>query len=543
MQSQKLVIGVVGGGSIAVSYARQLTQLAIEHKIARQIEVVVFEPRAVIGAGAAYEADLASNLLNTRADSMSVMYGDKRHFLTWLLGNEHQWRSAYPDATIKPESFLPRELFGRYLESIHAETLRIARQNSLEIRHIRDEVVDLVATHHGITVVTSSRDEHAVNYIALCAGNLPANNFDFLVGQPGYFNSPYPCAALAESIDKQSTVGIIGTNLSAIDAALALSAAGHKGKIVCASRNGRLPSVRGHLNDGHVLRYLTRERIDALATYSGGRVPLATIAQLLMKEMADKTGKPFDVTAILNEEAGVYDYLDTEIAESNNHNRPWQSVIYSLNSVIDLIWDKLPLEDKITFHERFRSQWMSYRVSFPVQNAMRLMDMMRRDAMQVVGGLKSVSYDEDRKLFCLSAEDRRWRLPMSFEVERLINATGYSLDVAKSSVPLIRNMLCRRIATPNPFAGFNVDFDTGNLITGTGSREERVYVQGSLATGTYFWTNAMDVNVRIAYRQAQHLVLEMSRRLSDPNEKRPHDNRLFGSVSVAGQTATHHANV
>ena len=84
--------------------------------------------------------------------------------------------------------------------------------------------------------------------VALCNGNLPSRAFPALAAAPGYFNSPYPVSELAAGIAADATVCVIGTSLSAVDAVVALQQAGHRGPLICVSRNGRLPSVRSPHN-------------------------------------------------------------------------------------------------------------------------------------------------------------------------------------------------------------------------------------------------------------------------------------------------------
>ena len=93
-----------------------------------------------------------------------------------------------------------------------------------------------------------NRGSPVARRVALCNGNLPSRAFPALAAAPGYFNSPYPVSELAAGIAADATVCVIGTSLSAVDAVVALQQAGHRGPLICVSRNGRLPSVRSPHN-------------------------------------------------------------------------------------------------------------------------------------------------------------------------------------------------------------------------------------------------------------------------------------------------------
>ena len=108
-------------------------------------------------------------------------------------------------------------------------------------------------------------------------GNLPSTSFAHLHNQPGFFRNPYPTSTMVRNIPITASVCILGTGLSAIDAVLSLVEAGHQGKIIMASRNGRLPSVRGILNQSRTLASLTREQIDGFCRANGGTLKLTDV--------------------------------------------------------------------------------------------------------------------------------------------------------------------------------------------------------------------------------------------------------------------------
>ena len=67
-------------------------------------------------------------------------------------------------------------------------------------------------------------------------------------------------------------------------------------------------------------------------------------------------------------------------------------------------------------------------------------------------------------------------------------------------------MLDSGLATAHPFGGVVVDFDTNELCTRTGTLLSGVFALGALTSGTHFWTNAMNVNARLARNIVQILV-------------------------------------
>ncbi len=510
---------------------------------------MLFEPQSKAGPGYAYQADFECNLLNTRADAMSAVANDKQHFMKWLGEHGSDHAHDFPDTLIDGNEFLPRSLFGRYLSDHFDNAQALARKHGVQVTRIASEVTDLITlADQTVCLDTTDAGAHMVDRVVLCMGNLPSTNFSHLQGIPGFLNSPYPTQTMARGIPKMAPVCVLGTGLSAIDAVLSLVEAGHCGKIILASRNGRLPSVRGIFNKSRTLEQLTRKNIDAFASANGGALKLTDVFSVLEQEVKSATGGACNIREIMNSGAGILDYISSEIALASNAERLWQSVIYSTNSVIDYVWHRLSIEDKRRFQKTFGSLWSSYRVSFPVKNAHKLHALLRADRVLVFGGVKSVNYNGVDQIFETRIHDHETGFRTIVESEHLINATGYSVQVTQSEVPLIQNLLKRNLAEPSEFGGFKLDFETGRLINSGGLSSPNVSVLGSLAAGTYFWTNAMDMNVRLAKHQAEDTVKAILQKQgagkipSEPIILFHHDAPdllLHRRVSVASP-ATHH---
>jgi uncharacterized NAD(P)/FAD-binding protein YdhS len=111
------------------------------------------------------------------------------------------------------------------------------------------------------------------------------------------------------NIPKDESVCVIGTSLSGIDTIVSLAELGHKGKIVCTSRSGRFPSVRGELSHRTPPKPITREQIDLMSELRGGKLRLSDMEKLLVEEIERIEGTKFNLEKILNVGASAYDYL------------------------------------------------------------------------------------------------------------------------------------------------------------------------------------------------------------------------------------------
>lgn len=168
------------------------------------------------------------------------------------------------------------------------------------------------------------------------------------------------------------------------------------------------------------------------------------------------------------------------------------------------------MAEKRLFQASVKALWYSYRVSFPLENARKIREYMRLDRMSVFGGLTAIRQRADDGVFELKIADRKSGFRSTIECDVVINATSYSTDVLQTDDALVRNLLRRRLAQPNEFGGFELDFDSGRLVPPNNAHIRGISVLGSLAAGTYFWTNAMDVNARLAQQQARLIVAELA---------------------------------
>ena len=91
---------IVGGGFSGATLAAKLLRHA-----APSFSVAIVEKGPSLGRGLAYGAKCSALLLNVRARNMSAFVDDPFHFLRWARMNH--------DPNTRPDSFLPREVFGR----------------------------------------------------------------------------------------------------------------------------------------------------------------------------------------------------------------------------------------------------------------------------------------------------------------------------------------------------------------------------------------------------------------------------------------------
>lgn len=501
-------LAIVGGGSTATSFLAQLVAALDPAKERGARRITVFEPLTDVGPGEPYAADLPTNLLNIPAGKMSAYAEDRGHFLKWIQSRGTDVLQKYGVSHLDPGAFLPRPLFGEYLQDVWRDLCLRAQALQVHIQRVAARVdgIDLNPEDGSVRLETGAGEFRAWR-VVLCNGNLPATSYAELQGRAGYFSSPYPVAELVSRVGRDASVGIIGTSLSAIDAIVALKESGHAGPMLAVSRSGRLPAVRSTVALSAPVAPPTAEEIASLVQSNEQGLTLEAVFALLGDRLA-ASGDALDLTDILGYGADPELALEQEISASSTLPRSWQAIAISLNDAIEHAWRLMRDSERRRFYAQWRSLWMTRRATFPMTNALKIKRYLEDGALQIHAGNNDLSINSAGDGFQVRLLDREGNRA-DRRVEYIVNATGMSTDVTASSDPLVQSLLQRGIASADPYGGFQLDFDTGCLLDSNGNVVRGISVLGSLAVGTYFWTMSLDVNARLALDQARRIAAEL----------------------------------
>ena len=209
-------IAIVGGGASGVLLAAQLVRKS-------RLRVALIERDAHPGLGVAYSTHCLGHLLNVRASDMTALADEPDHFVQWL---------ARDDRGFGPADFVPRAIYGQYLQDLLADAVRrsdgrlqVIGGNVVAIRHEKDGVELDIEDHAPL------RARKAV----LATGHRPPSK-----DSGAYFGNPWRDEAIA-GLAPDASILLIGTSLTMIDVLISLLEHGHKGPIVALSRRGLVP--------------------------------------------------------------------------------------------------------------------------------------------------------------------------------------------------------------------------------------------------------------------------------------------------------------
>ncbi len=228
-------VAIVGGGFTGAAVAYHLAHFN------PAASITVFEPRAVLGGGLAYDDHDPAHRINVPAARMSLIPGDETHFARWLADTDAVHDD--PEAVASDGAVYPRRgVFGRYVAA-HVHPL-VAEGY---IAHIQARVRSLRIDETGDWIVTPEAGAAVRARIVVLATTHPAPDLPAalasVASNPRLIADPLQPGALA-SIGADERVVIVGTGLTMADVVASLDRQGHRGSIVAVSRRGL--RSRGH---------------------------------------------------------------------------------------------------------------------------------------------------------------------------------------------------------------------------------------------------------------------------------------------------------
>lgn len=489
----KNAFAIVGCGATAIAFLqRHLDRVAARNAPAGTI--YLFEKRGDFGRGAAYEADLDSNILNTKTGFITPYPHRPGHFLEWLEQNPGAWRPAFPAFCPLPDGYAPRALFGVYLQDQIKKIVLRGASLGCQLVLMNAEVCAIDLINGAETVRTRCGLSLATEKVFLFCGPL-SKKIDPEQQDERLLETPYPVSRLLQKIAPDECVAVIGARLSAIDTVIALIEGGHRGVIRMHSRSGYFPVTRG-TQERVELKHLTREGVRALV-HQKGPLQISDLVALFRKELAAHDPMPSSaVIPLPAPPTDVISFIENEINLAQSP-RAWQAILYATNGFIEDLWQSLDEAAQARFMSEHFSFFMAYRVSIPAENARKILSYLRSGQLEFVAGSFASPQAGDQGLTLRASG---W----AHVYDRVIYAIGFPRDATAIESTLLASLIQSGTATCHPLGGIYIDPDTYQ-VQGRQGCVRQIYAVGELTVGQNFFTSALEINGRHAFRCADAL--------------------------------------
>ena len=358
---KNLSISIIGFGAAGTSVFVQLIKKLESKKIVGQNLIInIFEKENKLTRGIAYSSDQPSSLLNTKVNRSSIFGDGSSHFFNWVKKNIHTLSEIYPDlSNLSEDSFLPRSLFGMYLDQTFEYYANVAKNLNIKVNILMDEVIDIVEEECNTFLYTKTGHKLITNKIIFSTGHIYSSTFKKFENVSNFFNTPYPESTVLNSISKEKNILIIGSRLTAIDLAMAFLSKQHKGKITLASRSGLMPMIRSEPFN-YTPKFISPATIKK-------NINLDNIITLLQAEFQHLyADQPF--SSPLKESGCRNDFIN-EYFDTMNHLSHWQNLASMFDEFIEACWVNIADNERMTFIEKFLPLLTRYTATIPHETA------------------------------------------------------------------------------------------------------------------------------------------------------------------------------
>jgi uncharacterized NAD(P)/FAD-binding protein YdhS len=455
-------IVIVGAGFSGTAVAISL--LRLPHL--QPVRIVLID-RAEIARGVAYARRDASYLLNVPAGRMSASSSEPLEFLAYV-------QRSLPHAT--QADFLPRELYGQYLES----SLRNAAAGAaphVKLELINGEVIGIERTHRAATmdVYLEGGAGFRAHAVVLALGNLPPATLPGAetLGPGRYIADPWQAAS---EFRAHETLLIAGTGLTMADVALAgQKAAKGRATIHAISRHGLMPTRQTDFRIVH----------DPLCARR-----LLSAASLSLRHLVR------EVRALAE--------------EGELRGGDWREAITIVRDVAPLLWRRLSTADRRRFLRHVHAYWDVHRHRL-APAAAEILGTIRRTGRLTVHAGRILNLAPAGRQVCVSWRARGSLKPARLIVDRVINCTGPKCDLRGGGARLLRSLVSQGLVVPDAL-GLGIETsEFGALVDIRGRTAENLFYIGPLLRPRSWETTAVPELRAHAERLAQHLRMRAGR--------------------------------
>jgi uncharacterized NAD(P)/FAD-binding protein YdhS len=413
------------------------------------LRVVMFEAEARRRhRGVAYGTTDPRHLLNVRAQAMSAFPEEPGHFVGWAR------RAGY---AVEPADFVPRMVFAHYLRSL------VSQFGDGRLSVVTARVEDAVADGAGFTLsagdtttgaaaVVFAYGNPAPRQLATAAGPLP--------DAPWHVRNAWDLDALT-ALPDDATVVLVGSGLTAVDAAITLLDDAPHRRVVMVSRHGELP--RTHLPH-------------TLTDWSSPVPPLGRLT-------AD----------------GLAELICNQVSAAARQCVNWRAVVDGLRGCTQSMWARLDLHERRRFLAAHAHDWDVHRHRMAPGPATRIRAYRDSGRLSLYGG--GLQWVED-----LGPRCRIGLEGVALDADALVNCTGPLTDVAQTTEPLLRRLVDRGTVAPDPLGLGLACTPDGRLLDRTGTIASGMYAVGPPRKGALWESIAVPEIRDQAAQLAQHLV-------------------------------------
>lgn len=417
--------------------------------------MLLIERSRRVGRGLAYGACAAEHLLNVPVSRMEL--GLTPGFAEWLGQRRDQLAEALAESGGDlAAAFVPRELFGTYLEERVQSA--ISRDPAKGFNIVRGEAVGLAEFPDRGVRLADGREIKA-EIIVLATGNLPPRppsaKDAWLYDTAHFVPDPWAVDAF-DGLPKNASVVFLGTGLTMVDVALKLAGLGHTGPMHAISRRGYLP----------------------LPHRAGGSWPVFHDPK--------QHASPSALMRLLRDEA----------EKAAAQNIPWQRVMDTMRPAVAGVWSSWSERERAQFLRHLRPRWDIHRHRMAPRIAQKLDALVDTGQLTARAGRIS-AYRREEGAIEVVLRERGKQVELVVPAARIINCTGPRSDLDRIALPIIADLRRRGLIAPDAL-GLGIETEDCAAVGSAGHVSNWLHALGPLTRPGWWEVVAVpEINAQI----------------------------------------------
>ena len=330
---------------IGLGFSGNLVLFNLVIKLNKPAKILISDPSDMAFKGIAYSTMREEHLLNVRAKNMGALKDNVGHFYTWLQKRGYDYDQ---------DDFVPRMIYGRYLEDIKKEAFLIAEKKNIQIEFVKSKALKTEKKNNSYIISFENGDKYQAKTVVLATGNQVRENpwqFDF---------------SKFKNVNRAQPIVVVGSGLTAVDTIISIFRSGYRGDVHCISRKNLFP-----------MPHVDKE--------SDQKINISGSIDLLLKMRPSQ----------------IFHMLKNIIR--GQKNLPWQSVFDSLRPYHQKIWKNLTVEQQKLVLGKYFTLWGVHRHRMARRIDVEIKYYMNDERLKLIKG----DYSEKDKIDAFHVFDCR----------------------------------------------------------------------------------------------------------------------------------------
>ncbi|PDT18513.1 hydroxyacylglutathione hydrolase [Rhizobium sp. J15] len=438
LKSQRPVVAIIGGGVSGAGVAYHLARANCRERPV----IVVFEPRAELGRGLAYDTADPAHRINVPAAKMSLQPADIGEFQAWIEARDavaDDPEAKQPDGMLFPR----RRLFGEYVASLLKPLL-----DDGAVRHCRAVVTAVERRGGRWSIQDDKGGVTEADIVAIATSHPPPAAPGRLAARLGAhprFVADTTRPGALEVIRPHDRVLVIGNGLTAADVIASLAQRGHDGPITAISRRGL--RSRGH----------------------------APVPQQLFGDFLSHAAH--SAVALL---AAIRSAIDAAKGEGIS----WHGVIDQVRAQGYDLWQALPIAERRRVVRHLRPYWDVHRFRIAPQVEAVLDAAVSAGRLDILAGSVADARLEGELIRC-TLQPRHQRKPLERSYDAVVVTTGPAHGGILETQPWLSALAANGHLSLDPTGLGLACTERSEAIGSTGTADPSLLISGPLARGTF----------------------------------------------------------